>query len=536
MKGKIKDVVGETFWYLLIAYTLFVILIALGFLGRYALQFHMLAVVVALFGIVIIGKVNEGNNGREKRGMNKWLYYGLFALGIIVIIALRVVPYIRNSIPLGYDAGIYKYGIEGGLKNMDNWILSGGMEPGFLYLMEIFKLVFSVDTILVWVFIAFCVLLGIVIYVFTRELGGKRAGLIALIIYAVSVVQFKVFGFMYYKNIVALCIMLFSLFFLLRYEKSEKKSDLSIFVVLGGLVGAIHRPTFYIFGLSYFVYAFIRPYEKGNYDYRKLLINVLSGVVILVIALSFYVGSFMPAITSVLPGVAQAFVSPGESPGTFISFFEYQFSVLAYLPFALLGLFHFLKKKDFNIVVLWVLISGAIVYFQFFFFNRFIIHLDVALIVLAGIGFDSLIKNKRKLGILVLSLLLISAVIISSYEAQTSKPLISKYSLDMIKEIRGNIEVNASVLVISREYSPWVMGYSGLHGENVIAPGLFDTNKWNEADWQKFWNLSGKEETKKMLSVYDKPLYLFGGTKSFKNECFEVFLESKGNKLYKYTC
>ncbi|TSC73877.1 MAG: hypothetical protein G01um101448_486 [Parcubacteria group bacterium Gr01-1014_48] len=125
--------------------------------------------------------------------------------------------------------------------------------------------------------------------------------------------KFKTFWYLYYKNVIGLSLMLFSMFFLKRYENSEKKLFLILFIVLGGLVLTVHRPTFYIFGIFYFIYALVSPY-KEKYDYKRLKLNFISGVLILLIGLLFYLGSFLPAITTILPFVAQGFVSPGESP------------------------------------------------------------------------------------------------------------------------------------------------------------------------------------------------------------------------------
>ena len=111
-------------------------LIALGFLEKYSLQFHIFAFIIALLGITIIAK--KDIDDKEDKTSNKKIHYALFILAILLIIFFRAIPYINNDVPIGYDAGLYKYGIEQGLENLDKWILSGGMEPGFLYLMKPF--------------------------------------------------------------------------------------------------------------------------------------------------------------------------------------------------------------------------------------------------------------------------------------------------------------------------------------------------------------------------------------------------------------
>lgn len=515
----------DSFWQLAVLYTILVALISVNLFWKYSIHFEILAFLLAWLGIFSVNKM--------EKNLNKNLHIFIFVLAIFLIIFFRVTPYLQNNIPLGYDAGLYRYGIENGLEYKDGWILDGGMEPGFLYLMEIFKIFFSVDTILIGVFIAFNVLLGVAIWFYTREEYGNLPAALAVLVYSISAVQFKVFGLMYYKNVVGLCIVFFAMLFLKKYEGWERKRYLVAFIALAGFLGAVHRPTFYIFGISYFLYAFIRPYKWETKEYRKYEMkrNVLYGVIILGIALTFYLGGFMSAITTMFSPVLRGFTSPGESPGTFITFFSYQFVVLTYLPFALIGLFYSVKKKNFNVITMWAILSLIIVYFQFFFFNRFIIHLDIALIVFSGVGFSILIKEKKAVGIGIAIIMLASLVVVNYSEAQNAKPLINQSELNLIQGL-GN-RINGSLMVISSEYSPWVIGYSELEGKNIIAPGMFDTNVWDKNEWKIFWDGKNVEI---LMDDYPGDVYLFAGTKEFNNSCFSEYISEKGGKVYKYVC
>lgn len=531
----------STFYQLLAVYTLLIILISLGFFWKYSLQFHVFAVIIAIFGISIISREKSDNTEKkekERKPINKKFHYILFIVAVLFVILFRAIPYLSNSIPLGYDAGIYKYGIEHGLSSLDNWISRGGMEPGFLYLMKIFSFLFSSQFILTWLLIAFCVVLGAGIYFVTKEYSNnKTTAILALFIYAFSIVQFKTFWYMYYKNIIGLSLMLFSLYFLRKAEQNRK--FIIPYLILAGLIGAIHRPSFYIFGLSFLFYTFISPYKNKKYDFRQLGNNVIYGLFIIIIASLFYLGKFSQAITIMFEPVLQGFIQPGESPGTFINFFTYQFSSLFYLPLALLGLFYLIKKRNFNILVIWAVINLAIVYFQFFFFNRFIIHLDLALIILSSFGFSLIIKQKKKLGAIILIVLLLSGAVIAFKESLASKPLVSQDELETIKQLQ-NTEENAFVMSTSSYYSPWILGYSE---RKTIAPGLFDYTKHNESEWTQFWTSQNLSEVTDFMNVYAKPLYIFIGQRHKDNlaqfngsGCFEVFSEKDKNIIYKYAC
>ncbi|MEK6883521.1 MAG: hypothetical protein AABY22_28090, partial [Nanoarchaeota archaeon] len=236
-----KSILKNSFWQLITLYTLIIVLVLFGIFSKYALQFNILAIVIGIIGAFSLKDSQEIK-------LNKKIHYILLAIGLILIIVLRIIPYLNNSIPLGYDPGLYKYGIENGLQNKDDWILRGGMEPGFLYLMSFFKAFLSTDFILTYLLIGFCILLGLGVYFVSKEYFNKTTALIAVFIYAFSLIQFKTFWYMYYKNIIGMMLMLFSFYFLKKYEWLDKKIWNYLFIISAGLLGAIHRPTFYIFG------------------------------------------------------------------------------------------------------------------------------------------------------------------------------------------------------------------------------------------------------------------------------------------------
>ena len=235
--------------------------------------------------------------------------------------------------------------------------------------------------------------------------------------------------------------------------------------------------------------------------------------------------------------VSQSLIQPGTAPGTFIDFFTYQYSILAYLPLALIGLIYLIKQKEFNLIFFSTIIALAIVYFQFYFFNRFIIHLDLFLIILAGIGFSILIQHKKLLGTIITAILLISAGVLVTQEALNTKPMINDGELEAIKHLQ-NTEEDAYVIATASLYSPYILGYSE---RRTIAPGLFEYNKHNEEEWVKFWSTKDLEEIKQFLNEYNKPLYIHIGAKQPDNinqfnQCFETYYEQNNNKIYKYTC
>ncbi|MBS3066697.1 EpsG family protein [Candidatus Pacearchaeota archaeon] len=538
MKNKIREIPSNTFYQLLIIYTILIIMITLSILTKYTIHMEIFALVIGIFGFFIIKNDINIKENDLKFLENKYMHYGLLIMALLIIFLLRAIPYMNNQIPLGYDTGMYKYAIESGLTNLDKWVVMIE-EPGFLYLMSIIKIFLPSQFILTWLFILFNALLGFAIYLTTKEYFNKTIAIFSVFIYTFSIIQFKVFEFMYYRNILGITLALFAFYFM----KKDRKYDPVAFAVLGIILAGIHKPTFYLFGLSYFFYSFISPIKnnKTKYDLKLLTRNVIIGVIILIGGFLFYLGNFTIQITNLVEPVLIGFVSPGESPGTFITFFQYQFTTLIYLPFALIGFIYLIKKKEFNVLFFWTLISAIIVYFQFFFFNRFIIFLDVALIILASAGIFSMINDKKRLGG-ILSIILVICLIFSSFSyALNSKPNINVSEFNTINKLAAVSETNAFVMTTSSLYSPWLQGYSD---RKTIAPGLFDYDLHTKNQWNSFWASNNQSEIVGFISEYktkyNSPIYIFIGEKQKDNiqgiKCTTLLYQENNNKIYRYEC
>lgn len=464
--------------------------------------------------------------------INKTLKNDIYAnmvivISLVILLFSRIIPYVNNSVPLGTDAGTYKYIMESYINslpnlpngNIDLWIREQP-DPGLFIISDILHLIgFNIDTILKWIFIFFDILVGIGIYITANKFFEKNVGVIALFIYSISTVQLKVFSYLYYKNVAAIFILLIAIYLF----KSGKYIP---FILTASFLGSLHRPTFLIFVLIYISYILI--YRK---DFIK---NVLTGTIIILLALTFYISYMKEAIIEYIGPI----VTGGIGSGTFISLPEYYLSSLYYLPFGLLGLFTLIKRKDFNIFFLWFMITGIIVYFKLMFYNRFIIHLDIAVIILAAFGLYEIIKYNKKIGSILFATLFVLSIFNAVQYAQTLKPLISDEELDIIKSL-SNTEKDSYVMAVSGGYGPWILGYSE---RRTIAPGLFDYDKWTYGEWITFWYTGDKDKVVEMLETYQKPLYIYIGEndrineKKFDNGCFNKVFQEDRIKIYKFVC
>lgn len=509
----------SSFWQLLIIYSIICILISLSIFSRYSLQFSILAMVIAVFGMLTLDNPKRMHTEHE--------FHKIMILAIFFILAMRTYPYMNNSVPLGYDPGLYRYAIETPLNEAENWVFQVH-EPGFLYTVNFLRAFLPLDFILIWLFILINLFLGLSIYFCAKTFFNRDAAAFSILIFSLSLIQFKAYWFMYYRNIIGMIFMLMAF----SYLRLNKKTG---FVVYSVLLAWFHKPTFYIFGLSYLFYAIIRPYKKGSYDFLKFRSDAAYGLIILALSSLLYLGRFSVQITSMINPVLESMLNPGNAAGTFINLFTYQYSTLPYLALGLLGFFYTLKKKEYSILTYWMIINLIIVIFQFFFFNRFIIPMDITLILFSGIGTMLIINEKKFLGTILITILLFSALIMSTNETKASQPLVSMQELELIKSLK-NTEENSYILSTSSYYSPWLL-YSE---RKVIAPGLFDSDTHSKEEWIAFWEADDMEEIRLFMKGFPRPLYAYSGyhqenTLEKFPECFELINEGEG-KVYKVKC
>jgi hypothetical protein len=522
------------------AYTVVVLMVTFG-LSKESYQFHLLSIVLGVISAFVI------KTGHLEKKEGKRIAF-LIAVPLLLAVIFRAIPYIDNSVPLGYDPGIYKYEIERYWKglpeiippDLENWDRQWS-PPGLFIITSILHLYgFNSFDHYNFLFIFFDVLVVLAIYAAGKRYFSQEAGIIAALFYSASFVQFRAFWLFYYKNVIAIFLALIAVYLF----KSKKYVPL---VITGVLIGAVHRPTFLVFGLIYLFSLAENVFSEGKKDTVR---KFFSGCLILILAISFYIPAHMSALSllkgvmksteETVEGVFSQDMNGGKSigGGTFISSDEYHYSAIFYLPLAVSGAFIMLREKNFNSIVFWGIVTAVIVYLKLFFYNRFIIHLDIALLLLAGAGFYYLIKYSRSFGFIILTVLAITSIYSAYEESIESKPLITERELESISMIKSYDE-DAYSMAITSYYSPWVIGYSG---KKTIAPGLFEYNKWGRSEWRKFWSTKDPNTTAKMLRIYNKPVYIYIGEEEwinenkFRGDCFEKLYYRHGSKIYRFGC
>ena len=173
------------------------------------------------------------------------------------------------------------------------------------------------------------------------------------------------------------------------------------------------------------------------------------------------------------------------------------------------------------------------VVFELFFHNRFIIYLDIFVIIFASLGFIELIKSKKLFGLVIFSAFVLISIFMILSHSTNSSALISEQEFNEIKSFNELLPENATVLVTDKYYSPWLKGYVY---RDIYAPGLFEDIGMNYDDWLNFWTGVKRKE---YLNDFNKPVYIHVGERqnqySFEEDCFKQIFGGK-SKLYEFTC
>ncbi len=530
MKGKIARIVELSYLQLVVVFLILVLLRELEVLD-FPIYYQYFILALPIFALPHLLRRDKANETKLPGVLIILLVIFFFAL------LLRLLPLINSSVPLGYDPGFYKYTMDLYASSLPQipeaslatWIKE--MYPqGLPVLTDLTHVVAGADAIdnIKYLFPFLGALLVFPVFMVTRNIFGQRAGIIAALLYTVSCTQFEVFTYFYLKNVLGL------LFLLLAIYALDKKKYVLMTLMFAAL-GIFHRPEFLLFALI------LVPCFLTNRR-RDLLLAVLGTAVLII---PFWVtrweinwgvlsGALETAMTNIQTG-------GGLGGGTFFDFDTYTKFSIAYLPFALIGGIYLAIKRNWNSVFFFLVISAIIVIAQLFFFNRFIIPLDIAVVILATIGIDYTLLNRERIwrvvGIGAGIILLVAALIPTINSATDAEPLITEEQLQAVEWIKENTEENAYVLATTND-APWVLGWSD---RRVIAPGIFEWDLYEKEEWDIFFNTDDPEVAKQFLDRYDSPVYIYYsinennylGLEKFRGKYFQI-VYNNGAIVYQY--
>lgn len=518
LKGRIARIIELSYLPLVMIFLILVLFKESGILPL-SIRYELFAYVLPVLAIPSLIRSESADGQKSPVIFLILLSTLLFASGI------RLLPLIHSSIPLGYDPGFYKYAMElyyNALPHIPETELATWVrqmfEQGLFVLSDVMHIMTGISAMdhISYLFPFLGALLVLPLFVVTRNLFGPRVGVIASLLYAVSYTQYTAFTMLYFKNVIGLIFLLFAIYAL------EKKKD-GLMAIMFAALGIFHRPEFLLFALI------LAPY---------FILHRRRGIILAVLGTTVLIAPFWIPRWEVYWGL----LSGPIGGGTFFSFDIYTVVSLAYLPFAAIGVVYLVLNKRLNSILFYFVITWVIVVFQLFFFYRFIIMLDIAIVILAAVGIDYSLLQKRGIwrvaGVTAVLLVLVASGLPTVTEAKDIRPRIDDEQLQAVEWIRENAESNAYVLATSSD-APWVLGWSE---RRVIAPGLFEWYIQSKEEWFSFFESTDPEVAKEFLDVYDSPVYVYCsknsgnylGLEKFEGDYFQQVYKSDGAVVYRY--
>ena len=448
------------------------------------------------------------------------------AVIFILFLVFRILPYINNPVPLGYDGGIYLYEFLL-FPNLPNWLILG-FSPGlFVFAFPFAKLV-PPEFLLIPISILSQIVLFFSVYFVSKKIFNGKIALLNTFLFSVSLIQFRTFWFFYVKNTFALALLLPALYFL-----SKKKILPSIAFAV--LLSYFHLPTFLIY-LATIIILFLFDHKNLKF-YLKVFVSVIA--VFSIYYLPTFNQTILPYLIPVLQSVApyKLIATGGLSSGggTFYSLPLSFLMTVFYLHFAFLGVYLLRKEQNTKPFLIAFIILFLMVVTNFFFSLRYFIPLDLFLIFFAGYGINYFFEKYKNYKDILPFYFIVLIFFIFTFILKTASPLITPQVLGEIKSFKGI--KNSYVLSTSKEDNAWLLGYTNLE---LIAWDFGGENKyWKQNDWQDFFGNIPIERKLSLLNKLPKPLYIFINDKQlfyFRDITIFPCVKKLTGHFYQYNC
>ncbi len=464
---------------------------------------------------------------------HKKFWTALLIFSFIFLFASRLYLFIRyGEAPLGYDTGFYwqyfhlvipagNIGTSmGSHLAYSSWFPLGFFNIPALAVIHILH-----------VFNQF--LIAGTIYFLLRSLPLKKysfpVSVLGVFLFSLSVNQFMVFWWMFYKQTLALPFLLFAIALFLRG---------SFFALpIAGFAAAIHLSSVVPLGIAFFIFfllqIFISIYRKLPLQ-REFIYTILCailGIIFFIILkgvddIRYYLNYFF-----LYKGLAlNAHTWEVEQiKGLFIPFSTFRMNTLFYIPFALMGIlrfkrwFNFDKTKNITLIPILFVASLILILFPFIHQHRSLIFFDILLVILAAPPLFCFIQQyaRSHLGIMLLSLLCIGCVLFTSRIVLAQQPQLyadEAIELKTLKREGRDTDIQKRddyVMTTTPLYTPWVYAFTGF--EKTIVPGWLTWDKWSTDMWNEFLFQKNDERRLELLRMYgDNTIYLFMGEHQLK--------------------
>lgn len=432
----------------------------------------------------------------------------LFVIVTLLLWIYRGLPYLSSDIPFWYDPWIYKVFFDQYYINLpdinilmvDKWLLSS-FEPWLWFITNVLQIIwYTSDAIITFWLVFISIIIGLFIYIVLKK-EWKQTAYIWMWIYYISIVQYKAFWWNYYKQILWI---LFLLAWIYLFQKKKYYLSIPFFISLF----IINRASGVFFVLMYIFYKIYEIIVERKFKMIDFFVVLFSWILALVVYLPIIQYQLLDLIK---PLVSTVFIQ--WTSGTFFTREEFGLNNIYLILLSFGSVYIIVNQMIVNKIRLELIHFGYIVWFLWttlglFFYNRLFINYDIFLIIFSAIFLGYLFNHYKKTFFVTFSLFFIlQSYSYFNYVDNNSNPLIDKQEFDIIQKISILIEDDAKIIVTHKNYSPWLIGYAK---RDIIAPWLFDWNKWELNVWKRWW-LSDWKTKCDMLKDYKEyqNLYLW---------------------------
>lgn len=484
--------------------------------------------------IVISSRSTEDPGGRtvpkvdRTKSVHPFVRYLLYTSLALVLIT-RILPFVRfGGSPLGYDTGFYRQYISSA--NYISYTNGAGYVPAYplaitLHWNPLHLLAgIPADTLLPAEYILLQLLLVIALYGTARAIAPREysigAATSTVFLFSVSVVQFFGYWGMYFKQQLGM------VFFFTTLALFLRASPLAFFTMIMG--AAIHPATFFPLGVAFVAFLMMRLAQsfrsrrRPSNDVLLMLAAGTLGLLIFFERIYYQIRSFN--LSGWLYTSLEAAKIP-EATGLFISSDLFRLAIIALVPFSIYGIITmilpFSQKQveepgstRYHDILLWLIATLALLtWFPFMHQQRFFMHYDLMLILLAAVPFWQFIRalQKDSAGATLVGGLCLALIVNIVHVTWLQQPQVYADELADIKKIPQIAEPNAYAMTIDSLYTPWVYSYT--NSMPSIVPGYLYWDRWNLAQWHEFWKGQSNARRHELLHRYEAPLYIFIGRK-----------------------
>jgi len=431
-----------------------------------------------------------------------WSVFLLFSIFAFYLFTRLFLLSQQGAAGFGYDTGIYRHYIDGYYERLNDPSITPFGFSGYSNVLK--SLDVSTDDILISWYVLVAMVLFFLFFLFVKTYTDVPTALFAVFLFSISTIQYEFFWWFYYRNFLA-----FALFFV-TFILFHYRSYLALLPLMA--IGTLHIITLVPIGCTMIVLLWLEK-EKRKYYFITGSVAVVGIVLLNFKELRDYFFSLQKSGTL----ASGASDSSPEFNGQFIDFSFFWKNTLLYLFFGIAGYIQYFKKH--LSLAIFFIMSLIPVLFQVLFYRRFYVFVDVVLIFFASIFIVALIRKVKSTWMNVaVGIYVLIGFFLSTQYVWTKQPLLTHFDLEEM--VSTNEFPPARVLAVSSATAPWLYGFTH---HTIIAPGIFEENKWSREEWQEFWATENANRRHELLSVYQEPLFIYVGP---REKGFESVLRS----------